>query len=394
KGIHVCSVTGDMADDKQEARLVILSPSSTHKARSEDSPALLSAAEILDKRNSSPRTHRNMLLFIATDVELYKALEEETRRYLAWESIVEEADALNLDGHQRSEAERGLERSNETVSTRLNESYCWLLVPTQEGANPMEWEAARIPGGQENPIAKATKKVGSSAQLITKWSPALLRMELDRWLWRDEPHISLKWVWECLTTYIYLPRLRDVDVLIATIREGVRSQDYFGYATSVSEKGRYQGLQFGSAGGTIYLDDQSVLVKPDVAKSQLETEATAPLQAGGTTGSTVSTEVESSAPESGGPYKAPTTSPLEPLAPTLPKRFYGSVELEAKRMARDAGQIAEEVIQHLAGIVGSDIEVILEIHALVPEGVPANVVRVVTENCRTLKFKSYGFEED
>jgi hypothetical protein len=29
-----------------------------------------------------------------------------------------------------------------------------------------------------------------------------------------------------------------------------------------------------------------------------------------------------------------------------------------------------------------------------PGGAPDHVVRTVTENCRTLKFKTYGFEEE
>jgi len=29
-----------------------------------------------------------------------------------------------------------------------------------------------------------------------------------------------------------------------------------------------------------------------------------------------------------------------------------------------------------------------------PVGAPDQVVRTVTENCRTLKFKTYGFEEE
>lgn len=35
----------------------------------------------------------------------------------------------------------------------------------------------------------------------------------------------------------------------------------------------------------------------------------------------------------------------------------------------------------------------LEIRAEIPKGAPENVIRVVTENARTLKFKSQGFEE-
>lgn len=208
KAVHVSPASGDVPDE-QEARLVILSSSAGHRANRPDSAALVAATEILDKRGNGPRTHRNMLSFVAADAEQVNALEQETRRYLAWKSIVEDADALNLDAHQRREAAQGEQRSNETVGTRLSEAYCWLLVPTQEGTDAMKWEATRIAGGQENPVAKAAKKVRTSEQLITRWSSALLRMELDRWLWKDAPHVSLKRVWECLTTYLYLPRLRD-----------------------------------------------------------------------------------------------------------------------------------------------------------------------------------------
>ncbi len=43
--------------------------------------------------------------------------------------------------------------------------------------------------------------------------------------------------------------------------------------------------------------------------------------------------------------------------------------------------------------MNANVEITLEIKADVPEGVPDNVVRTVTENCRTLKFKNHGFEE-
>jgi len=47
----------------------------------------------------------------------------------------------------------------------------------------------------------------------------------------------------------------------------------------------------------------------------------------------------------------------------------------------------------LAGLVGADVTVTLEIAADVHSGVPEKVVRTVTENCRTLKFRDHGFEE-
>jgi len=52
----------------------------------------------------------------------------------------------------------------------------------------------------------------------------------------------------------------------------------------------------------------------------------------------------------------------------------------------DASKVADEVITHLAGLLGAQVKVTLEIEADVPAGVPENVVRTVTENSRTLKF--------
>jgi hypothetical protein len=52
------------------------------------------------------------------------------------------------------------------------------------------------------------------------------------------------------------------------------------------------------------------------------------------------------------------------------------------------------VISHLVGLVGARVTVTLEIEAELPEGAPDNVVRTVTENGRTLRFTSQGFEKD
>ncbi len=64
------------------------------------------------------------------------------------------------------------------------------------------------------------------------------------------------------------------------------------------------------------------------------------------------------------------------------------------RFSRDAFRIAEEVIAHLTGLVGADVSVTLEIEVKLPTGAPDNVVRTVTENSRTLKFTSQGFENE
>ena len=104
-------------------------------------------------------------------------------------------------------------------------------------------------------------------------------------------------------------------------------------------------------------------------------------------------------PSSGQPSGGPT--PVRPVpgdgpTPTTPPptHFFGSVKVDAARISRDVATIANEIIQHLGSLPNSEISVTVEIQARVPGGVPDNVVRTVSENCRTLKFKSQSFERD
>jgi hypothetical protein len=88
------------------------------------------------------------------------------------------------------------------------------------------------------------------------------------------------------------------------------------------------------------------------------------------------------------------TTPPTPVPPAAPRRFHGSVPLNPRLVGSDAGRVAEEVIAHLAGLVGAKIKVTLEIEAELPDGAPEQVVRIVTENSRTLKFTNQGFESE
>ena len=82
------------------------------------------------------------------------------------------------------------------------------------------------------------------------------------------------------------------------------------------------------------------------------------------------------------------------IAETAPRARGIRVSLNAVRVGAGAAKIGEEVISHLAGLMRADVKVTLEIEADLPEGATEQVVRMVTENCRTLKFESQGFEKE
>ena len=83
-----------------------------------------------------------------------------------------------------------------------------------------------------------------------------------------------------------------------------------------------------------------------------------------------------------------------PPSPPVLRRFYGRVDLNPIRVARDAGEIVESVIGLLSTLDGAEVTVTLDIHARLPGGVPDKVRMDVTENARTLKFQECEFEAE
>ncbi len=187
---------------------------------------------------------------------------------------------------------------------------------------------------------------------------------------------------------MYLPRVKDSDVLLTAIREGVAlvtwESDGFAYADGYDEKAeRYQALRAGQQLPSVDANGPGLLVKPAVARRQLD-EETAPAKGGTGVEHTPTTGADE--PGAGGREEAKGPKPL--------RRFHGTVRLDPARVGRDASRIAEEVVAHLAGLVGANVTVTLEIEADIPTGAPDHVVRTVTENSRTLKFTSQGFERE
>ena len=95
---------------------------------------------------------------------------------------------------------------------------------------------------------------------------------------------------------------------------------------------------------------------------------------------------------------APLALPIDPLKPgkqerTNPHRFHATATLNHGRIGPDASRIAEEVVSHPDGLVGSEVKITLEIEVVVPAGVPEHVERMVTENSAALRIDSHAFEQ-
>ena len=390
--IHTVPQSGADIPDDMEARLVVLGTDHPHSSGS-NSKAQAAATAILENRGNTPRLFRNTLVFLAVDQTRLQDLDEAIRRWLAWSSILQDKETLNLDPHQVRQAEAQLKSEDGAVVGRLPEAYQWLLAPVQSTPQAaVEWQALRLTG--QDPLAvRASKKLRSEELLVPALAGTRLRMELDRVpLWGGN-HVEIRQLADHFARYLYLPRLAGPEVLIRAIQDGLGlllwTDESFAYADSFDEAtSRYRGLRCGREVPLLDPASDGLLVKPEVAIAQQNAEPAAAATGAGVAETVPTGSAGSHAAEGTSP--GPTPTPPEQKA----RRFHGAVSLDATRVGRDASQIADEVIAHLAGLVGAKVTVTLEIEAEIPSGAPDHVVRTVTENSRTLKFSSQGFERE
>ncbi len=380
-GVHVAPANAAEVPDEAECRLVVLGPEHPHFTKSDDTASLRAATSILDERGNAARVYRNMLVMLAPDQRRLEELEAGVADFLAWTLIWDEREQRNLDPHQQSQAKSKLQDSNRVVDLRVAETYIWALFPTQpDPTGPLSWSALKCDGQGDLP-ARVSKKLANEGVLYGQYAPSLLRMQLDGVLaprWADG-HVGTGTLWDDFARYVYLPRLPSVAAFCETVKLGPGSltweSDGFATADAV-EDGVYRGLT--RAQHATAVTAQTLVVHPDVAKQQVEPgDAQADENVGG---------------DGGGPTDEEGPADDTAEGSDAPTRFYGSADLDPLRLNRDFGKIADEVVAHLSGLVGADVNVTVEIEASTEEGFPDGTVRTVSENAKTLKFKNHGFE--
>lgn len=260
--------SGAGVPDALDAQLAVL-PAEHPYSKEDNSPAIVAANAILKSRGNSPRLYQNTLVFLAAEKVRLQDLDEALRKYLAWESILVEKEALNLDPHQVRKAETQRQAAEGAVVARIPETYQWLIVPVQPAPqSAITCEATRVTGS--DPLAvRASRKLRSDEAFVLSLGSTILRKHMDDVpLWRSD-FVSVRQLVDDFARYPNLPRLADPQMLVQAIRD-----------------------------------------------------------------------------------------------------FYGSVKIDPTRVGRDASRIADEVIPNLAGQVGAEVIVTLEISARLPGGAP------------------------
>jgi predicted AAA+ superfamily ATPase len=395
--VHPCPSSPADVRDEQSARLVILDPEHPHaRGLGEGSPAVIFADGILRQRGESQRQYRNALVFVAADRTTWPNLEDATRQYLAWKRIYEQREQYNLDAFSENQARTKRDEQDRAVIARIPETFQWLLVPMQPNPKSpdIEWEEFRVQGDGSIAV-RASQRLRSEGTLYTQWSGTLLRAELDRVpLWRGD-HVGIRQLVDDFAQYLYLPRLKNADVLLEAIAGGLNNSVWSTETFAAADRfdgERYVGLVAGTSQRPVVTPD-TVLVRPEVALGQIKRERVVdprpiidPLPPGPGDGE-----------DDGGTGvgTGPTPPIIDPPPPVTPKtrRYWATVEIDPTAMASQPAKIGQEIVQHLAALVGADVRVTVEIDARVPDGIPEDVRRVLSENSQTLRFSDHGFEE-
>jgi hypothetical protein len=173
--------------------------------------------------------------------------------------------------------------------------------------------------------------------VITTWSPIHLRTKLQELYWKKEQaSVKAMAFWEDTLRYLYLPRLKNRDVLAHVIQSGAKSRDFFGTAHGQTREA-FDGFQFGDA--SVQLDDTLLLIQPEAAKRYVESQSKpvepTPIATGG------GSETASRGPSPGGSGAA--------VAPQAKVRsFHGMAEVASATAKIRLVQLADEIIAVLS----------------------------------------------
>ncbi|MDC0992039.1 Swt1 family HEPN domain-containing protein [bacterium] len=418
--VHACPAESSDVPDDDEARLVILGPAAPHASGGDESSsqAMAAARQIFEQRGNSPRLNRNTVVFAAADVARLGPLRTGVRSLMAWSSICDEREELNLNTFNQKLAEKNQQDAERTVEARLPEAFGWVIVPTQdEPTSPVVLAASRM-SGSGTIAERASARLRRDEAILETFGGVPLRLALDRIDWHGKDALGVRQVMEWFAQYVYFPRLVTTKLVIRAIEDGVAKltwqADTFGYAQryEAGETGKLKMIQGIVAGAhpKVLADGSDVIVRAAVARQWLdEFEAAREQRDYDDHMEAASMEFQLQQQDSEQDAQGQEGSNLDPTnikpkrgdqdASTAPstrlrkRGFYGRIVTDPSKLTKDAASAAQNVIAHLAALEAAGIEIVLEIKADVPSGIDDATQRTVGENCRTLKFEHFEFED-
>ncbi len=367
---------GDVPDDDEGVRLVVLSPEVTHTGGDSSSTAVALADRILAQRESGPRLNRNLLVFVAAAPARLSELRAATRSFLAWKSIVDDREALDLTPHQQRQATSKRDDSSQQVDSLMAETFTMILTPTQKpGTATIEWQSSKATATGQL-AARVEKKLISEEKIVTSYGGIRVRMDVDRYnLWSDRGDIKVRDLWSNYARFPHMPRLGSVRVLSGAVSDGTANMSWstetFGYAEA-HDGTTWLGVRTGEHVAAV---GSGLLLRPDVVPGPMPNAEPAVNGEGA---------AAVPAPRSG----SSATNAVASGSTGEATHFYARFELDTVRGVKQFGEILEHVTRRL----GPKVKITLEVEADNPAGFDDTTRRIVGENASNLGATAAEFE--
>lgn len=244
--------------DRPVLTLVVLHPSK----RISDADTKAFMEDVVNNYGSSARIYKSGLIFCVVDDG--QAIREEAKKFLAWETIYEEAYELNLDDDQRRQVKINMERAKKDLSENIWKAYKNLvlldknnklytkdlgLIHSSQARTLIELYLTRLESDGE-----LTKEINPNF-LVRNWPPAF-----TAW--------STKSVRDAFYQSPQFPRLINPESIKTTISRGVEN----GILAYVGKKGtKFEPFYFEksiSVGDVEISDDMFILTAEEARKNK------------------------------------------------------------------------------------------------------------------------------
>ena len=387
--VQVCPTSPSSVKDSETIQYVILHPQASLPSREKEiDTASDTARRILtySADDEIPRTFRNTLLFIAARRDDIRDLKNLVKNYLAWNSVMN-GDVLhnaltNLEGARLDQTKENLETIDDAVTTALFKAYRWALTPSQSDPqkNTYDFSIADTKSNDGRIMKRLRDKFMDDDAIVTKIAPEIFAAKLQQYVWSNatyQDYIEIDRLWELMAQNVYMPRLRNRDVLANCIREGIAAGT-FGYA-SASQDEDYPNFRFAEqiGGLRIVKGTTAVLINPDMAKLIKEEQQAAP---------------EPPTPPQPDPKPVDGTTGLvvEPPKPKGPTHVVVTKALQLELPFGDEIDILQDEIARTLQADGGKVKIEITVTAEKSDGFSENTARAVKQNSEHLnaEFKS------
>ncbi len=385
--VNVCPTSPSAVKDSERLQYVLLPPQASLPSRGkEDDLTRTAALQILTYAadEDGHRAFRNTLLFIAARRDDIRDLKNLVKNYLAWNSIMN-GDALhraltNLEGARLDQTTENLEAAEDNVTSALFKAYRWALAPSQADPqkNNYDFSVADIKATNGRIVQRLREKFIDDDAIVTKIAPDIFAGKLQQYIWSSDAyqeHIEIERLWELMAQNVYMPRLRDRNVLAMCIRDGIAAGT-FGYASAYQES-NYQNFRFEEQIGGLRIveDSPAVLINPEMAKLIKEEQRTAP---------------DPPTPPDPKPVDDGTDVVVEPPKPKGPTHVVVTKAWQLELPFAEDIDILQDEIARTLQADGGTVKVEVTVIANKSDGFSENTTRAVKQNSEHLnaEFKS------